>query len=160
MILIECARVSGGSTNDIPRQCWRGRGECRMYIQSTPCQLKIKETASVRYPAYGHIQRVLHLPHQTGGQTMVCPPIWPPAMSRNWLNSPRFLNSALSGHPSRQKPLLRLPRLAHKDTARRCSANCLAPQCFLSGRLCRPRQSGQDKTEQDWTMEGADGFRI
>ena len=120
--MIEYARVSGGSTNDIPRQCWRPRGECRMYIQSTPCQLKIKETASVRYPAYGHIQRGLHLPHQTGGQTMVCPPIWPPAMSISWLNSNSFLNSALSGHPSRQKPLLRLPRLAHNDTARRCSA--------------------------------------
>ena len=93
-----------------------------MYIQSTPCQLKIKETASVRYPAYGHIQRVLHLPHQTGGQTMVWPPVWPPAMSIGWLNSNSFLKSALSGHPSRQKPLLRLPRLAHKDTARRCSA--------------------------------------
>ena len=53
---------------------------------------------------------------------MVWPPIWPPTMSNSWLNSTRFLNSALSGHPSRQKPLLRLPRLAHKDTARRCSA--------------------------------------
>ena len=44
------------------------------------------------------------------------------SVKRKWLNSTRFLNSALSGHPSRQKPLLRLPRRARNDTARRCSA--------------------------------------
>ena len=57
-----------------------------------------------------------------GGPNHGMAPHMGPTMSNSWLNSTRFLNSALSGHPSRQKPLLRLPRLAPKDTARRCSA--------------------------------------
>ena len=57
-----------------------------------------------------------------GGPNHGMAPHMAPTMSNSWLNSTRFLKSALSGHPSRQKPLLRLPRLAHKDAARRCSA--------------------------------------
>lgn len=110
------------------------------------------------------------------GPNMIWPTIWSPGMAIGWLYTYGSLESALSGHPSRQKSLLRRPRQGSRtcgalmlgDTkTRRCSAShridfcragCLR-QSTSPGeydnrhrfRRCRPRQSGarQEQTRLD-----------
>ena len=89
------------------------------------------------------------------GPNMIWPTIWPPGMAIGWLCSYGSLEPALSGHPSRQKSLLRRPRQWSRTHGapmlgrpRDKPVFSLAPHRFLSGRLSReidksrrPRQS-------------------